>query len=207
MPLNLAVGPLALFALVASITPGPNNFLLMRSGARFGVRRSTSHMLGIQAGFIGLLLLSHLGVGALLLALPFAMTLLRWGCFGYLMWLALVILRDARRETGAAISPDAFAPTAQPMTFVEALLFQLINPKAWLMTITAVSGFHGEASPSWLDLAVMAVLCTTIGSTSMLVWTIWGAGIDHLLKKPQARQAFGYSMAALVVATAVWMLR
>jgi threonine/homoserine/homoserine lactone efflux protein len=206
MPLNLAVGPLALFALVASITPGPNNFLLMRSGARFGVRRSTRHMVGIQVGFVGLLLLSHLGVGALLLALPFAMTLLRWGCFGYLLWLALVILRDARRETAAA-KPDALAPAAQPMTFVEALLFQLINPKAWLMTITAVSGFHGGAGLSWLDLAVMATLCTVIGSTSMLVWTIWGAGIDHLLKKPQARQVFGYSMAALVVATAVWMLR
>jgi arginine exporter protein ArgO len=59
-------------------------------------------MLGIQAGFVGLLLLSHMGVGALLLAMPFAMTLLRWGCFGYLLWLALVIFRDARRETAAA---------------------------------------------------------------------------------------------------------
>jgi threonine/homoserine/homoserine lactone efflux protein len=207
MPLNLAVGPLALFALVASITPGPNNFLLMRSGARFGVRRSTSHMLGIQAGFTGLLLLSHLGVGALLLAVPFAMNLLRWGCFGYLLWLALVILRDARRETTAANSPDATLQTAQPMTFVEALLFQLINPKAWMMTITAVSGFFGAAAPSWFDLAVMAIICTSIGSTSMLIWTIWGAGIDRMLKKPRARQIFGYSMAALVVATAVWMLR
>lgn len=205
MQLNLAVGPLALFALVASITPGPNNFLLMRSGARFGVRRSTSHMLGIQAGFFGLLLLSHLGVGALLLAVPFAMNLLRWGCFGYLLWLALVILRDARLETAAA-NPDATPPTAHPLTFVQAVLFQLINPKAWMMTITAVSGFYGAAAPSWLDLAVMAIICTSIGSTSMLIWTVWGAGIDRLLREPRARQIFGYSMAALVVATAVWML-
>jgi threonine/homoserine/homoserine lactone efflux protein len=207
MPLNLAVGPLALFALVASITPGPNNFLLMRSGARFGVRRSISHMLGIQVGFVGLLLLSHLGVGALLLAVPLAMNLLRWGCFGYLLWLALVILRDARRETATANALDATPVAAQPMTFLEALLFQLINPKAWIMTITAVSGFFGGAAPSWLDLAVMSVICVSIGSTSMLVWTVWGAGIDRLLRKPQARQIFGYSMAALVVATAVWMLR
>jgi threonine/homoserine/homoserine lactone efflux protein len=207
MQLNLAVGPLALFAVVASITPGPNNFLLMRSGARFGVRRSASHMVGIQVGFVGLLLLSHLGVGALLLAIPYAMTLLRWGCFGYLLWLALVILRDAMRETAVVKSPDAAMAAAQPMTFVESLLFQLINPKAWMMTITAVSGFHGEAALSWLDLAVMAILCACIGSTSMLIWTIWGAGIDQMLKKPRARQVFGYSMAVLVVATAVWMLR
>jgi threonine/homoserine/homoserine lactone efflux protein len=206
MPLNLAVGPLALFALVASITPGPNNFLLMRSGARFGVHRSLSHMLGIQVGFVGLLLLSHLGVGALLLAVPYAMTVLRWGCFVYLLWLALVILRDARRETAAARSPDAVTATAQPMTFVEALLFQLINPKAWMMTLSAVSGFFGGAKPTWLDLGVMALICVCIGSTSMLIWTIWGAGIDRLLRRPQARQIFGYTMALLVVATAVWML-
>jgi threonine/homoserine/homoserine lactone efflux protein len=206
MPLNLAVGPLALFALVASITPGPNNFLLMRSGARFGVRRSTSHMVGIQAGFVGLLLLSHLGVGALLLAVPFAMDLLRWGCFGYLLWLALVILRDARRETAGANLAAAPPSAARPMSFMEALLFQLINPKAWMMTITAASGFYGGAVPSWLDIALMAVISTAIGSTSMLIWTVWGAAIDRLLHNPQARQLFGYGMAALVVATAVWML-
>jgi threonine/homoserine/homoserine lactone efflux protein len=191
---------------VASITPGPNNFLLMRSGARFGVRRSARHMLGIQAGFVGLLLLSYLGVGALLLALPLAMPLLRWGCFAYLMWLALVIFRDARRETAAAAPANGTGAVAQPMTFVEAALFQLINPKAWMMTLTAVSGFHGGAAPSWLDLSVTAIICVGIGSTSMLVWTIWGAGIDHLLQQPHTRQAFGYCMAALVVATAVWML-
>ena len=207
MQLNLTAGPLALFALVASITPGPNNFLLMRSGARFGVRRSASHMLGIQAGFLGLLLLSHLGVGALLLAIPFAMTLLRWSCFSYLLWLAFVIVLEARRETIGATSPEAIAPAAQPMTFVEAVLFQLINPKAWMMTLTAVSGFHGGAAPSWLDLAAMAIICVSIGSTSMLIWTVWGAGIHRLLQNPRARQVFGYSMAALVVATAFWMLR
>ncbi len=81
MPLNLTIGALTLFALVAAMTPGPNNLMLMRSGARFGIRRSTAHMLGIQCGFIGLFLLSWLGVGALLLALPLAVTLLHWACY------------------------------------------------------------------------------------------------------------------------------
>ena len=120
MQLNLTIGPLALFALVASITPGPNNFLLMRSGARFGVRGSTAPMLGIQGGMVGLLLLSHLGVGALLLAWPFAMTVLRWACFVYLLWLASVILRDAHSETRAADRRNA-VETARPMTFVSGL--------------------------------------------------------------------------------------
>ena len=67
--LSLTIGPLALFALVASITPGPNNLLLMRSGALFGVRRSLWHLAGVQAGFAGLVVLAHLGAAALLLAL------------------------------------------------------------------------------------------------------------------------------------------
>ena len=75
--LSLTIGPLALFAFVASITPGPNNLLLMRSGASFGVRRSLRHLFGIQAGFVALILLSHIGAAALLLAAPGAFGVLR----------------------------------------------------------------------------------------------------------------------------------
>jgi threonine/homoserine/homoserine lactone efflux protein len=207
MPLNLTIGPLALFALVASITPGPNNFLLMRSGARFGVRRSTALMLGIQCGMVGLLLLSHLGVGALLLAWPVAMTVLHWACFAYLLWLASVILRDAHSETRPQAAAGTAAEAARPMTFLQALAFQLINPKAWMMTVTSVSAFYGGAVPNILDITVTILICVAIGSNSMLVWAIWGAAIDHVLKQPRARQLFGYSMALLVVITAFWMLR
>lgn len=203
--MNVTLGPLALFALVASITPGPNNLLLMRSGARFGVRRSTAHMIGIQLGMLLLLLMSHLGVGALLLAWPGIMTVLLWACFVYLLWLALVIFRDARREPGQQNA--AATDTAHPMTLLQAMSFQLINPKAWIMSVTAVSAFHGGATPTWLDLLVVMSLCMLIGGNSMLVWTIWGAAIDKVLTQPRARQLFGYCMAALVVITAVWMLR
>jgi threonine/homoserine/homoserine lactone efflux protein len=175
----------------------------MRSGARFGVRRSTCHMLGIQAGMILLFVMSHLGVGALLVAMPTAMTVLRWACFAYLLWLALVILRDARRE--ADVAGAVPRESAQPVTVLQALSFQLINPKAWMMAV-AINGFYGGAVPTWLDFAVVTLVCTVIGSNSMLVWTIWGAAIDRVLTRPAARHAFGYCMATLVLATAIWML-
>lgn len=207
MPLNVALGPLALFAFVASITPGPNNLLLMRSGARFGVARSVPHMAGIQIGFQGLLLLSFLGVGALLLALPAAFTVLRAACFVYLLWLAVAILRDARAEA-APRKADA-APAAhggKPLTFIEGVLFQLINAKAWMMTVTVASAFYGSAQPTPADMAVAGLVCLSIGTPSMLVWNVWGAAIEHVLKQPAARRAFNYLMAVLVAATAVWML-
>lgn len=205
MALNLTIGPLAMFALVAAITPGPNNLLLMRSGARFGVRRSSAHMLGIQLGMIALLTLCHLGIGALLLAVPFVMTLLHWGCFAYLLWLTMVILRDAHTDNrkSAAQGTD----TAHPMTLLQAMAFQFINPKAWVMGVTISSAFYGGAAPTLTDFLVTMLICLALGSSSMLVWTIWGAAIDHVLKRPLARQSFGYCMAAMVLATALWMLR
>lgn len=203
MALNLTIGALALFALVASITPGPNNLLLMRSGAMFGVRRSLLHVAGVEAGFVGLVVLAHLGIGALLLALPGAFALLRWACFAYLLWLAVVILRDARPRPAAGST--AAAP--RPMSFAEALLFQLVNPKAWMMAVTVASAFYGDAAPTHLDLAAAAAISIAVGTPCMLVWTAWGAAIDHVLKRPAARRAFSYAMALLVVATAVWMLR
>jgi threonine/homoserine/homoserine lactone efflux protein len=210
MNLNLTLGPLAMFAFVASITPGPNNLLLMRSGARFGIRRSVPHMIGIQVGFQGLLVLSYLGVGALLLTLPGGFTVLRWACFGYLLYLAVVILRDARPAAVAAATEAAelpVTPIAKPMRFMEGVLFQLINAKAWMMTVTVASAFYGTAKPTLPDMGMAAVTCLIIGSPSMLVWNVWGAAIEHVLKRPAARRAFNYLMAALVAATAFWMLR
>lgn len=202
--LTLTIGPLALFAFVASITPGPNNLLLMRSGAMFGVRRSLWHLFGIQTGFIALVVLSHLGVAALLLALPATMRVLRWACFAYLLWLAWLILRDAHPPQGDGAAP---AGQARPLRYVEGVLFQLINPKAWMMAVTVASAFYGGLQPSGFDLATAALISTCIGGPCMLVWTVWGASIDRVLHRPRARQLFSYAMAVLVVLTAAWMLR
>jgi threonine/homoserine/homoserine lactone efflux protein len=202
MALNLTPGPLAMFALVASITPGPNNLLLMRSGAAFGVRRTLWHLVGVQTGFAGLMVLAHLGIGVILLALPAAFTVLRWGCFAYLLWLAWLILRDARSRNAAS----AAAP-GRPMRYIEGMLFQLINPKAWMMAITSVSAFYAGAVPTTVDLAAAMLLCLSIGGPSMLIWAAWGAAVDQLLKQPRARQAFSYVMALLVIGSAIWMLR
>jgi threonine/homoserine/homoserine lactone efflux protein len=202
--LSLTIGPLALFAFVASITPGPNNLLLMRSGAMFGVRRSLWHLFGVQTGFVGLVVLAHLGAAALLLALPGVFGLLRWACFAYLLWLAWLILRDARNSRAASSNPSS---GGRPMRFVDALLFQLVNPKAWMMAITVASAFYGGLAPTHLDLATAILVSLCIGGPSMLVWTLWGASIDSVLRRPSARRMFGYAMAALVAATAVWILR
>lgn len=203
--LSITLGPMMLFCLVASITPGPNNLLLMRSGATFGIRRSTSHMLGIQLGCLLLLLLSYLGIGAMLVALPGAFTLLRWACFAYLLWLAWAILRDGHKPRAT----EAAAPGAigRPMQWYESTLFQLINPKAWMMAITITSAFYGANVPRSADLVVAGIAWVAVGTPSMLVWTIWGASIDKVLRRQRERQVYAWVMSLAVAFTAVWMLR
>ena len=93
------------------------------------------------------------------------------------------------------------------MSWLEAVLFQLINPKAWMMAITVASAFYGEVAPQALDLAAAIAVCFPIGGACMLIWTVWGASIDHVLRRPLARQLYSYAMAFTVALTAVWMLR
>ena len=209
--LHVALLPLALFIFVASVTPGPNNLLLMRSGAHFGIRRSTGHILGIQLGCMLLLVLCWLGVGAMLLALPGVFQLLRWACFAYLLWLAASILADARAKAAPRDAPAAPArkagPAGRPMHWYEASMFQLINPKAWMMAITMASAFYGAQAPQAVDIALAALAWVAIGTPSMLAWTVWGASIDRVLRRPRERQVYAWGMAAAVAATAVWMLR
>jgi threonine/homoserine/homoserine lactone efflux protein len=201
MTTDLNLGPLALFAFVSSITPGPNNLLVMRSGARFGLLPTSPHMLGIEAGLAGLVLLAHVGVGALLLALPVAFVALRWLCFGYLMWLAWKVLND----TGTAA--DGPAATARPMSLHGAALFQLVNPKAWMMAVTGISAFTTTGTLNLAGLGTVVLMFFAIGTPCVFVWALWGAAIHRVLRRPLARRMFNILMAAVVAASALLMLR
>src|SRR3546814_8833337 len=124
--------PLALFALVTSVTPGPNNILLTASGASFGFRRTVPHMLGISAGFFSLLLVCGLGVGALILAEPVLHTALRVAGAGYLVWLAWPLARAGSAET---------MQRARPQRIHEAARFPYVKLKAWILAVGAVAAF------------------------------------------------------------------
>jgi threonine/homoserine/homoserine lactone efflux protein len=206
-PLSITFGPLLTFCLVASITPGPNNLLLMRSGAAFGIRRSVSHMLGIQLGCVGLLVLCHLGIGAMLLALPRAFSILRWLCAGYLLWLAAMIFIEGHASATVDGGRIPATPAGRPMRWYEATLFQLINPKAWMMAITMASAFYGSDAPGSADIALAGAVWMMVGTPSMLIWTLWGASIDRVLKRPRERQVYAWTMSLAVGVTAAWMVR
>ena len=202
--LNLALAPLCAFAFVSSITPGPNNLLIMRSGARFGLRQTLRHIVGIETGLIGLMVLSQLGVGAVLLAWPAALKALRIGCSLYLLWLAWLMLKDADPARDAAAPVPG---SARPMGVTAAAMFQLVNPKAWMMAVTGISAFSTRESLGALDLVAVAVVFVAIGAPCMLGWTAWGVAFDRVLRRPAARRTFAIGMSVITAATALVLLR
>ena len=156
--------------------------------------------MGIEIGFAGLLLLAHAGVGALLLAAPAAFAILRWGCIGYLVYLAYKTLTDPGPGSSAAAK-------LAPMGVREAALFQLVNPKAWMMAVTGVSAFNTAGSPGSADLLVVILLFTGIGFPCVFIWALWGAAIHRVLHRSAVRRAFNVLMALLVAGSALLMLK
>jgi threonine/homoserine/homoserine lactone efflux protein len=179
--------PVAIFVFVMSITPGPNNIMLLSSGARFGLRRSLPHMFGITGGFLALLGLTTAGVGAVVLAHPLVTLVLTLGCCLYLLWLGWLLLRS---EPLSADLPKG-SPEARPLRWLDAALFQLANPKAWAMAVRCI-----------LLMAVVAV----VNLPCILLWTLSGAAIRSLLGLSWVSRGFNILMAGMIALTAVWML-
>ncbi|WIY27152.1 LysE family translocator [Parasedimentitalea psychrophila] len=182
---------LALFAFVSSITPGPNNLMLMASGANFGFRRSIPHMLGVALGFVFMVLMVGVGLVQLFDAYPASYTVLKTGSVAYLLWLAWKI---------AHASPaSASDKQGRPMTFLQAAAFQWVNPKAWAMALTAISAYTPDQTIAAI-LLVSAVF-GAINLPSVGSWTVLGQQMAKILTNPRRLSAFNWTMAILLVAS------
>lgn len=187
---------LAAFALVSSITPGPNNLMLMASGANFGFRRTVPHMLGIGIGFGVMILLVGLGLVRIFDAFPVAHLVLSVIGVTYLLWLAWKIAN--------AGAPDAARKTVRPFSFVQAALFQWVNPKAWQMALTAITLYAPDRSA--VAILWVALVFALINLPSVSVWTVMGQQMRRVLSSPARLRAFNWSMAGLLVLSLVPVL-
>ncbi|SEO75931.1 Threonine/homoserine/homoserine lactone efflux protein [Salinihabitans flavidus] len=180
---------LAAFALVSSITPGPNNLMLMASGANFGFARTIPHMLGIGIGFTVMIVLVGTGLMRVFDAFPLTYNILRVVSVVYLLWLAWKIAN--------ASAPDGTARTGRPMTFVQAALFQWVNPKAWTMALTAITLYAPERSLA--AVVLVAAVFGAINLPSVSVWTVMGQQMRRLLHSPARLTVFNWLMALLLL--------
>ncbi len=190
---------LVVFAFVTSITPGPNNFMLLASGVNFGFRRTIPHMLGIGGGFLSLLLGVGFGLGALLTAYPSLHLALKLAGGAYLLYLAwrIAMSRSLSEKDGKA---------ARPMTFLEAAAFQWVNPKAWVMAVTAMAVYADPAAP-FLSVLVVALAFALVNLPSVSTWAGFGMALRGFLADPVRLKWFNIAMGVALVVSLWPMLR
>ena len=185
---------LVVFAFVTSITPGPNNMLLLASGVNYGFRRTIPHMLGVSLGFCLMILLVGLGIGQAFQRFPVLYTALKITSVVYMLGLAWKI------AMAGPISSRAHDATARPMTFLEASAFQWVNPKGWTMCLTAVSAFTVPAQYLVSLLAVVAAYFV-VNLPSVSAWTVFGVSLRGLLADPKRVRIFNAAMAVALIAS------
>ena len=191
-----ALLPMAMFILVSSITPGPNNVMLTASGANFGYQRSVPHMLGITVGGALMLLLVGAGLGTLFEQVPQLYTGLQWVGAVYLIWLAWKIATSGHVQAAQA--------RPRPFNFVQAACFQWVNPKAWIMSVGVVAAYTNPHN-YWASLLLGAVTMLLVNYPCISVWTLFGAAIGRWLQSARALHIFNWSMAGLLLLS-LWPL-
>jgi threonine/homoserine/homoserine lactone efflux protein len=178
------------FAFVSSITPGPNNLMLMASGANFGFARTIPHMLGVGIGFVFMVVVVGAGLAQLFDAFPASYDILKAVSILYLLYLAYKIATSAPPE-------ERTEETGKPFTFTQAALFQWVNPKAWAMALTASAVY--APSHSLLGVTIVAVVFGLVNIPSVGAWAALGAQMQRVLTDRTRLRAFNWTMAALLV--------
>lgn len=189
---------LAGFSLVSSITPGPNNLMLLASGTNYGFLRSVPHMLGISGGFAFLLLCIGFGLGEILEASPQLYLGLKIAGAAYLVFLAWKIANSGPVEAKKA--------EGRPMTFFEAVAFQWVNPKAWVMALGSMTAYTNPSAYS-TTVVIVAGVFTLVNLPSIAIWCGMGLWLRQFLEDPRRLRIFNISMAVLLVASLWPMLR
>jgi threonine/homoserine/homoserine lactone efflux protein len=181
------------FALVSSITPGPNNMMLLASGLNFGFRRTVPHIIGVNLGFCAMLVLVGLGFAQVFDAFPWLYGVLRYAGAAYLLFLAYSLARSDRIA-------DTARPGARPLWFIEAAAFQWVNPKAWMMILGAIAAYvpRENFAP---NLLLMAAVFLTANLPSIALWAGFGSSLRRFLGTPGRLRAFNLTMAAALAAS------
>jgi threonine/homoserine/homoserine lactone efflux protein len=186
---------LVAFAFVSTFSPGPNNIMLMTSGARIGFMRTIPHMLGIIVGFSIMILLVGAGLSELFQCYVIFQRVLQIACSVYLVYLAIKI---------AFSHPTQSTTHYQPMSFFSAALFQWINPKGWSMALTVMSLYNQNADG--VQLVLISLVFALINIPSVSLWTIGGKQLSFWMNHPSYVRWINGAMGSLLLLCVLPML-
>jgi threonine/homoserine/homoserine lactone efflux protein len=187
--------PLLGFVVAGTVTPGPNNLMVLISGANWGLKRTLPHIAGIAGGFPVMIVAVGLGLGTAFEAVPQLHEILKYVAFAYMLWLAWRI--------ALAGKPEAEAGGARPLTFFQAAAFQWVNPKAWAIVFSGVALFTTDGGNKILEIGLIAVLFGLVCLPNGVGWTLFGSAISKLLADDIWRRRFNWAMALLLVISVV----
>jgi threonine/homoserine/homoserine lactone efflux protein len=186
------------FSVVSSVTPGPNNLLLWASGASAGFVRTVPHVMGTALGLGLMALLVAAGLGAVVTSVPAVTVVLKVLGSVYLLWLAWQLLGAGSLERGSA---------ARPMSVWQAIAFQLVNAKAWIFALGAITTFRPAGLPTLAGGALVAAIMALVVLPTAALWAGAGGALARVVDSPRARRIVNLSLATLLVASvaAVWL--
>lgn len=186
---------IATFTLSTAITPGPNNIMLLSSGLTFGFKRTVPHMLGIVLGFPFMVLLVGLGLGIVFESFPIVFKILKIVGILYLFWMAYKI---ASNHSSFDINESE---ESKPFTFFQSATFQWVNPKAWIMAITAISIFVTAKDDNFMQVFIISFIYMLSGVISTSTWTAGGVLLKRFIKSSKSIKIFNITMAVLLIAS------
>jgi threonine/homoserine/homoserine lactone efflux protein len=189
--------PFATYSFVMSITPGPNNVMLTASGANFGFRKTIPHILGVLGGFSLVLFGVCAGLDVVFTRWPELQTVLRWAGAAYLVYLGWRILRSGEARA---------AESRKPLTALEAAGFQFLNPKAWMMTLTAAAMFLPRELGILTASSYMVGIMAVTNLPCITVWALFGSSMRGFLAKPAGRLTFNIVLSLALVVTGIAMV-
>ncbi|BCE00838.1 LysE family translocator [Marinicellulosiphila megalodicopiae] len=197
---------LIFFAFVSTATPGPNNIMMLSSGVNFGVKRSVPHWLGIITGvplmmaILGLLI--GLGLETLFEQKPWIFTMIKWTGCSYLLFLAFKIatLKEIKQ------TELNNQKSSKPFTYLQGMLFQWVNPKAWIMCLGAISTFSNPNLNIISEVLTISLTFFCVGFFGVGIWLVVGKQLQRLLSNTQRRRIFNITMATLLAGSIIPMM-
>ena len=188
--INYNIAGYLIFAFGATITPGPNNYLLFSYGKHYGLKESVGLMSGIFLGFFVLLYVSGYGIAELVMRSPTLALVLRIISSAWLLYLAILLSKLSMVKT---------VDTKSKFGFYHGFFMQFVNPKAWIMAITGASAFLPELNNVHISVFVFAILFGLVGIPCMISWVSFGDIFSKMLKSEISNRILGFVMFGLML--------
>lgn len=193
------------FAIISAITPGPNNLMLMSSGALFGWQRSLPHLGGVLLGFAILIMSAVFGLGSVVSKWPWLLMTVRVLGASWLAWMSLRYFLAALRGPAVAANMSA-APISRPFRFHEGVLFQWVNPKALILGISAAGAYIAIAESVVQRAIIIAGVFFLAGLVSSSLWMIAGDALNRYMSSGKSAKYLNFAMGILILLTALHVL-